>query len=119
MENMSKYCPFLYSSRLPSLVEMLQYCSYVQHLSLPSTKLDPEQLRKAIHHMGCLQTLELKADNECQIKQLLFETGQLREITLFLPSYHYYLLKRLFKYWIKIELKPLILHVYNYSSRMF
>ena len=100
------------SSRVPSLVEMLQYCSNVQHLSLPSTKLVPEQLRKAIHHMGCLQTLELKADNECQIKQLLFETGQLREITLFLPSYRYYLLKQLFKYWIKIELKPLILHVY-------
>ena len=39
------------------LVEMLQYCSNVQHLSLPSTKLDPEQLRMTIHHMGCLQTL--------------------------------------------------------------
>ena len=39
------------------LIEMLQYCSNVQHLSLPSTKLDPEQLRMTIHHMGCLQTL--------------------------------------------------------------
>ena len=53
------------------LVEMLQYCSNVQHLSLPSRKLDPEQLRMTIHHMGCLQTLELTVDNNSDIKQLL------------------------------------------------
>ena len=42
-------------SRVPStLVEMLQYCSDVQHLSLQSTKLDPEQLTKTMHHMRCL-----------------------------------------------------------------
>ena len=70
--------------RVPStLVEMLQYCSNVQHFSLPSTKLDPEQLRKPIHHMGCLQTLELKVDNDySDIKQLLLSTGQLRELAI-------------------------------------
>ena len=82
------------NSRVPSrLVKMLQYCSNVQHLSLPSTVLDPQQLRKTIHYMRCLQTLELKVDNESQIKQLLLKTGQLREITIFLHSYHYSMLK--------------------------
>ena len=70
--------------RLPSsLIEILQYCSNVQHLSLPSTKLDCKQLRKTIHHMGCLQTLELKVGNDSQIKQLLCKTGQLKELTVF------------------------------------
>ena len=64
------------------LVEMLQYCSNVQHLSLPSTKLDPKQLRMAIHHMGCLQTLEVWVNGDSDIKQLLLNTGQLREFTI-------------------------------------
>ena len=67
------------NSRVPSaLIEMLQYCSNVQHLSLPSTILDPE------HHMGCLQTLELKmADSDGDIKHLLLNTGKLKELTIF------------------------------------
>ncbi|XP_065895126.1 uncharacterized protein [Dysidea avara] len=48
-------------SRVPStLIEIMQCCSNLQHQSLPSTNLYPEQLRKVIHHMGRLQTLELK-----------------------------------------------------------
>ena len=46
------------------LLEMLQYCSNVQHLSLPSIKLGPESLRNTIR---CLQTLELKVDNNYDI----------------------------------------------------
>ena len=67
-----------------TMVEMLQYCSNVQRLSLPSTKLGPEQLRKAIHHMECLQTLEFQLDdnNEAGYKQLLFQSSDLRELTV-------------------------------------
>ena len=72
------------NSRVPStLIDMLQYCINVQHLSLPSTKLDPEQLRKTMHHMGCLQTLELKMDSNGDIKHLLLNIGQLKELTIF------------------------------------
>ena len=81
------------------LVEMLQYCSNVQHLSLPSTKLDPDQLRMAIHHMGCLKTLELWVDDDSDIKQLLLNTGQLRELTIVSNSYCYDLSLELFKLW--------------------
>ena len=46
------------------LLEILQqYCSNVQHLSLPSTKLYSKQIRETIHLMGCLQALELTADD--------------------------------------------------------
>ena len=72
---------------LPSaLVEMLKYCNNVQHLSLPSTKLDPEQLQKIIHHMGCLQTLEIKVDYDSDIKQLFSNTSHLKEITIILET---------------------------------
>ena len=81
-----------------TLVDMLQYCSNVQHLSLPSTKLDPEQLKNTIHHMGHLQTLELKVDNYNAIRQLLLNACQLKELTIFLSTCHDYLVE-LFKYW--------------------
>ena len=54
---------------------MLQYCSNVQHLSLSSTKLDPEQLRNTMHHMGCVQTLNLNVDIDSDIEQLFLKTG--------------------------------------------
>jgi len=67
--------------KIPStLVDMLQYCKNVQHLSLPSTKLDSELLRQIVHHMGCLQTLELEVDNDSNVKQLFFITSDLREL---------------------------------------
>ena len=64
------------------LVEMLQYCSNVQHLSLPSTKLNREQLQKITNHMGCLQALELKVDDESDIEHLFSNTSHLKEITI-------------------------------------
>ena len=76
------------SSRLPStLIKMLQYCSNVQHLSLPSTKLDSTQVRNTIHHMEFLQTLELKVECNTHLIQLLHTTGQLRELTIFCDSF--------------------------------
>jgi len=69
------------NSRVPStLVELLQYCSNVQHLSLLSA-LDSEQLRKIIHHMRCLQILEVGADGD--IKILLSKTARLKELTIY------------------------------------
>ncbi|XP_065914945.1 uncharacterized protein [Dysidea avara] len=103
--------------RVPStLVEMLQYCSNVQHLSLPSTKLDPEQLRKSIHHMGCLQTLELKVDNEKDIKQLLLITGQLRELVIISDTCDHL---ELFKLWKKLEFRPSSLKLYGPTMRYY
>ncbi|XP_065908495.1 uncharacterized protein [Dysidea avara] len=102
-----KMLSFPYSKvTLTRLVEMLQYCSNVQHLSLPSTKLDPEQLRMTIHHMGCLQTLELKVDNDSDIKQLFLNTGQLRELTIILNRCRFDLPPKLFKYWKESQFKP-------------
>ena len=66
----------------PTLVEMLQCCSNIKHLSLPSTNLDPEQLRTTINHLRYLQTLELKVDDDNGIKQLFLNSGQLRELNL-------------------------------------
>ena len=70
-------------NRTPStMVAMLQYCSNVQHLSLPSTVLDHEQLRKAIHHMANLQILEVEVDS-WKIKKLLINTSHLRELIMY------------------------------------
>ena len=91
--------------RVPStLIEMLKYCSNVQHLSLPSTKLDPEQLQKIIHHMGCLQSLELKVDNDKDIKQLLHNANHLKEITIMSDCMIH--CENLFKYWKVKEFRP-------------
>ena len=69
------------NSRVSStLVEMLQYCSNVQHLSLPSTKLYPKQLGNIIHHVRFLQILEVKADDD--IKNLLSKTAKLKELVI-------------------------------------
>jgi len=95
------------NSRVPlTLVEMLWYCSNVQHLSLPSTKLDPEQLKKTIHHMRCLQTLQLEVDSDSNIQQILANSGQLRELTIFLTHYDrsFTVEEELFKRWIKIQM---------------
>ncbi|XP_065906237.1 F-box and leucine-rich repeat protein 13-like [Dysidea avara] len=92
--------------RIPSrVVKMLQYCSNIERLSLPSNRLSPVQLRKIIHHMECLQILELKVDNSSDMKQLLLHTGHLKELTIF-PIYCHQL-KELFKHWVELELRPL------------
>ena len=52
----------------------MQCCSNLQHQSLPSTNLYPEQLRKIIHRMGRLQTLELKVGDENNITELFSDT---------------------------------------------
>jgi len=88
----------------PTLVEMLQYCSNVQHLSIPSTKLDPEQLRNMLHHMGSLQALEIKVDNDSDIKQLLLNAGHLRELTI--RHLQCTRIKNVFKQWVELQLNP-------------
>jgi len=103
------------NSAIPStLLEMLHYCSNVQHLSLSSTVLDPEQLQKIIHYMGCLQTLEfkvLKVGDGSDIKQLLLNTGQLRELTIISDNIYYLEPRELFKYWKIVEYRPLQLNL--------
>jgi len=111
MKEMLKVCgehikvlSFPNSRVIPMLEDILQYCSNVQHLSLPLIKLDPAQVRKTIHHMGCLQTLELKVDNDDEIKQLLIDTSQLRELVVISNVECNYL--ELFKYWEELEFRP-------------
>ena len=99
-----KVLSFPNSRVTPMLEDILQYCSNVQHLSLPLIKLDPQQVRKTIHHMGCLQTLELKVDNDDEIKQLLTDTIQLRELVVTSNVVGNYL--ELFKYWEELEFRP-------------
>ena len=96
------------NSRVPStLVEMLQYCCNVQHLSLPSTKLDPKQVRNVIYHLRCLQKLELRVNNHSDVKQLLLCTCQLKELTIILDTtYNFYKLKDLFENYMLAELRP-------------
>ena len=101
------------NSRVPStLIEILQYCSNVQHLSLPSTWLDPEHLRNTIHHMGCLQTLELTVNIDSDLKQLSLSVAQLRKITMhFYTNNFFTLLKELLKHCMKIESRPSTVNV--------
>ncbi|XP_065920271.1 uncharacterized protein [Dysidea avara] len=82
----------------------LQYCSNVQHLSLPSTKLDPDQLRNTIHHMGCLQTLELKVEDDSNIEHLLLITSNLREMVIHIHPCSD--LVRYLKFWKEGKHKP-------------
>ena len=59
---------------------MLQYCSNVVELSLPTTTLNPGQLELAIQHMEKLQSLEIPWMDE--IDPLLVICGRLRELTI-------------------------------------
>jgi len=96
------------NSRLPStlsLVEMLKYCSNVQNFSLPSTKLNLEQLRKIIDHMRYLQTLQLKMDVN-DIKPLLVDISQLKELTILSDRFLHCELKKIFKHWTELEFRP-------------
>ena len=110
-----KVISFPYCRASSTLLEMLLYCSNVQHLSLPSTKLNPEQIIKIIHHMGCLQTLEIKVDHDTNIGQLFSNTSHLKEIMIISDSGSRFedLFKnssisgpRLFKYWIEAQCRP-------------
>jgi len=98
-----KVLSFPNSRVTPMLEDILQYCSNVQHLSLPLIK-DPEQVRKIIHHMECLQTLELKVDNVYEIKQLLIDTSQLTELVVILYEYCDFL--EVIKHWKELEFRP-------------
>ena len=95
------------NSRVPStLVEMLQYCSNVQHLSLPSTKLDPEQLQRIIHHMRYLQTVEVKVDNNSHIKQLFSDTSHLQEIMTVSYIISHICYADVFRHWKENHFRP-------------
>ena len=48
--------------------------------------------------MRCLQTLELKVDDD-NIEQLLLNTSQLRELTITSNSRQYYLVEKIFMHW--------------------
>ena len=90
--------------RVPStLVEMLQYCSNVQHLSLPSTKLDREQLRNTIH-MGCLQTLEVEVDCDSDIKELFLTAWNLSQLSIHVKISQHVI--KILQYWAEADLRP-------------
>ena len=90
-------------SRVPlTLVEMLQYCSNVQHLSLPSAKLNPGQLRIMMNHMTHLEILEIKVDEEGDVKQLL-NAEQIKHLKIISSICH---LKELFNHWTKSKSRP-------------
>jgi len=97
--------------RVPSaLIEMLQYCRNVQHLSLPSTKLDPEQLRNTIH-MGCLQTLEIEVESDSDLKELFLTAWNLKELSMHVKiSQH---VMKILQYWAEADLRPRSLNVFE------
>jgi len=89
------------NSRVPStMVGMLQYCSNVQHVRLPFTKLGATLLRKIMHHMGCLQTLEIKLDDDSDITQLFLTVSNVKELSVRVESRQ--LLIKCFQVWVKI-----------------
>ena len=90
----------------PPLVEILQYCGNVQHLSLPSTQLDPEQLQNIVKHMISLQALEFIMRKK-DIKQLLLNTVNLKVLTIRSNEF-----KEVFNNWIELQLKPPKLNFY-------
>jgi len=64
-----------------TLLKLMKYCSNVINLSIPTTKLDPEQVGQVVQHMGCLQRLDIQWD--FNIKQLLSVTSEnLTELTI-------------------------------------
>ena len=99
-----KVLSFPYCRGPSTPIVMLQYCSNVQHVSLPSTKLDPKQLQKITRHLGCLQTLEFKVDHDSDIEQLFSNTSHLKEIMIISDSGPP--IEDLFKYWKENECKP-------------
>ena len=99
-----KALSFQYCRVSSTLIEMLQCCSNVQHLSLPSIKLDPEQLQKIIHLIGCLHTLEIKVDYNSNIGHLFSNTSHLKEITIISDSGPRF--GDLFKYWREMKCRP-------------
>ena len=66
-----------------SLVKLLNYCSNVMMLKIPTTKLDHEQLKSVLDLMKCLQKLDIKWS--FQVWHLLNLTGDhpnLKELTV-------------------------------------
>ncbi|XP_065882290.1 uncharacterized protein [Dysidea avara] len=60
---------------------MTKYCSNVISLSIPTTKLDPEQVGQVVQHLGCLQRLDIQWNFD--IKQLLLPlTSSFKELTV-------------------------------------
>jgi len=55
--------------------------------------------------MKCLQTQELEVDNDSNIQQLFANSGQFRELTIFLTHYDrsFTVEEESFKQWIKIQ----------------
>ena len=109
-------------SRAPStLVEMLQYCSNVKHLRLPSTVvardnlfikglLDPK-LRKAICHMKHLQTLEIGVHYDSNINT----SPHLSELTMYIhetQSRPFLWFKNFLAQWKDADCRPLNINVF-------
>ena len=91
-----------------TLLGMLQYCSSnVQHLSLLSAELDPDEQLFRNTVLGCLQTLELKVDYlYYNFKQLLLNTGQLRELKIHFYGLGQSPITELLKHWKELEFMP-------------
>ena len=68
------------------LVEMLQYCSGVTHLSLPEgTKFNARQLRKSVEHMGHLECLDVHW-RYGNVQPLLSIGVNLKELTVYVTQ---------------------------------
>jgi len=113
---------FPFSRVPPTLVEMLQYYSNVQHLSLPSTKLRSRQLRRITKAMQHLETLEFKIrydwdeerwysdgrqgkaleKNDKKAEKVLSYTGHLKEIRIISELK----IEKLFTYWRNNQFRP-------------
>ena len=64
-----------------ALLKLTKYCNNVINLSIPTTKLDPEQVGQVVKHMDSLQRLDIQWDFD--IKKLLSVTSKnLTELTI-------------------------------------
>jgi len=82
-----KHLSFPHRHGTPSkLVQLLEYCSNVTELYLPTTKLNPQQLGKVVKLMTCLQKLDTRQDDD--IKQLIeLVNVDLKELTIRIQKY--------------------------------
>ena len=62
------------------LMKILEYCSNVMELSLPTTMLDPVQLKKILLHMKHLQKLDIQWGDDTELRELF--GMDLKELTI-------------------------------------
>jgi len=101
-----------------TLVEMLQYCNNVRHLSLTfpvGTVLHPGQLELVVQHMKYLQMLDIPW--EVDIKSLLLICLNLKELTVYIHKWEISC-DAWFDEWVSIGFRPPNLNIVFTSNHL-